>query len=538
MELRPYQARVIAALRARYAQGLRRLVLVMATGAGKTAVSREMIRAALARGRRILFIVDLDEVVDDTAAGLLHDQIPCGIIQAGKPYQEGLGCYVCSLQTLIARNLRPPADLVILDECHTFAATFTLGLLMAYPDAWHLGLTATPQRGDGTALGTFYQGFVLGPQVAWLQLHGQCLSCGVEGPAAACACGAVRSSYLVPFDMHAPAAPLKPGRLAWDPVEAWFLFAAGRRTLYFCAGSKHAQALTDAFNAAGVPAETIGSKTTRKVRKGLRRRLRERKTMVVCTHSVGIKGWDCKEVECVGLWRRVEVTGTFLQMGGRGLRPAPGKHRMVFIDGCGSVHLHGLFDEVRDYSLDGEPIRLSGGRGIALSTCPRCAAVQRPRCTCVKCGEALLPQAELPKVAKKNKLRRIKEVPTEDRQRRIFEDLARRGVRIVVPAVQRKQQQARAQGRGSDKDVGPWLGIRWAIQQAQRRWGFTPADDLIQEMRIKYIEADEINENRSTQRDALPAGLPGHLGGSPGDAGASLGEADRPIRRGASAGHG
>lgn len=494
MKLRPYQERIIQALRVRYSQGLRRLVLVMATGAGKTAVSREMIRAALERGRRVIFVVDLDEVVDDTARGLTEDGIPCGIIQAGKPYEKGLSCYVCSLQTLTARELRPPADLVILDECHCFAAGLTLKLLSDYPSAWHLGLTATPQRGDGTSLGVFYQAIVQGPQVGWLQHHGQCSACQAEGPAGPCVCGGRRYGYLVPFELHAPPRPLKAGRLAWDPVEAWFTFAMGRRTLYFCANRAHAQELVEKFQARGVPAEAITGTTPRKKRKGVRQRLTDRKTLVVCTHSVGIKGWDCRDLECVGLWRRVEVTGTFLQMGGRGLRPSPGKRHMVFLDGAGSVHWHGLFNEERTFSLDGEPIRLARAPGLALCTCSRCSAIQRPAKVCTRCGAPIVAQTQAPKVSRKNQLRVINKVPAPERQERIFDDLVKRGVQIVVPALQRKQID-----RGKSPKIGPWFGLKWALKEAQNKWGFTPSEELIEAMRLKYVEKKTSNENLSAE---------------------------------------
>jgi len=496
VNLRPYQARMIDALRQRYAAGLRRLVLVMATGAGKTAVSREMIRAALARGRRVLFMVDLDEVVDDTAEGLRSDGIPAGIIQAGKPYEEGLGCYVCSLQTLIARELRPPADLVILDECHGFAAALTLVLLNAYPDAWHLGLTATPQRGDGASLGAFYQELVIGPQVGWLQQHGLCTTCHQEGPAGTCPCGGERHSYLVDCVIHAPKAPLKAGRLAWDPVSAWFSFAAGRRTLYFCANRAHAAELVTRFLDAGVSAEAITGSTSRKKRKGVRARLRRRETLVICTHSVGIKGWDCRELECVGLWRRVDVTGTFLQMGGRGLRPAPGKRHLVFLDGTGSVHWHGMFDEIRTFSLDGDPIRLQRSGPTSLATCPRCSAIQRQSRQCIKCGAPITAQTRAPVAMKKNQLRVITEVPPPERQARIFEDLVRRGVQIVVPALQQKQERARERGGGSKNTIGPWLGLRWALSEAKKR-GFSPDAELIEALARKYVK--ETDENLSAE---------------------------------------
>jgi hypothetical protein len=93
-----------------------------------------------------------------------------------------------------------------------------------------------------------------------------------------------------------------------------------------------------------------------------------------------------------------------------------------------------------------------------------------------------------PRASKKNQLRVIKEVPAPQRQERIFDDLVRRGVRIVVPALQAKQQRARERGGGSKNTVGPWLGLRWAVKEVQKRWGFLPSEELIEAMRLKYVE--------------------------------------------------
>ena len=54
--LRPYQAEGIAALRAGVAAGKRRQLLVCPTGGGKTVLASALIRSALARGRRVLFV--------------------------------------------------------------------------------------------------------------------------------------------------------------------------------------------------------------------------------------------------------------------------------------------------------------------------------------------------------------------------------------------------------------------------------------------------------------------------------------------------
>ena len=51
----------------------------------------------------------------------------------------------------------PPADLLIIDECHHAPAETYQQIIDAYPDAILLGLTATPCRGDGRGLGGIFE---------------------------------------------------------------------------------------------------------------------------------------------------------------------------------------------------------------------------------------------------------------------------------------------------------------------------------------------------------------------------------------------
>ena len=50
----------------------------------------------------------------------------------------------------------PPADLLMIDECHHATATTWRKIIEAYPDAVLIGLTATPCRGDGRGLGGIF----------------------------------------------------------------------------------------------------------------------------------------------------------------------------------------------------------------------------------------------------------------------------------------------------------------------------------------------------------------------------------------------
>ena len=62
----------------------------------------------------------------------------------------------------------PPADLLVIDECHHATANTYRKIIDAYPDATLLGLTATPCRGDGRGLGGIFDTLIECPQVAAL----------------------------------------------------------------------------------------------------------------------------------------------------------------------------------------------------------------------------------------------------------------------------------------------------------------------------------------------------------------------------------
>ena len=91
-------------------------------------------------------------------------------MMAGEPYEPLLPVQVASVQTLFERGIRresiamPPADLVFVDEAHHAPAATYRKIGEAYPEAHALGVTATPERGDGRGLGDDYEVLVEAPR--------------------------------------------------------------------------------------------------------------------------------------------------------------------------------------------------------------------------------------------------------------------------------------------------------------------------------------------------------------------------------------
>jgi superfamily II DNA or RNA helicase len=186
--LRPYQVEVIAEFERTVAAGQRRIILVAPTGAGKTVIAADIIKAATSAFKFVLVVSHRREIIAQTSAKLHGFGISHGIIRAGFPPRPMESVQVASVQTLHARAIRtnrmqlPPAHLVVIDECHHCPAKSYRKIVDAYPDATLLGLTATPCRGDGRGLGGIFETIIECPQVAELIEQGYLVKTRVYAP--------------------------------------------------------------------------------------------------------------------------------------------------------------------------------------------------------------------------------------------------------------------------------------------------------------------------------------------------------------------
>jgi hypothetical protein len=163
-ELRPYQTEAVAEIEGAYRDGKRAPLLELATGAGKTVVAGEVIRRATAAGRACLFLAPRRELVYQASASLARAGIDHGVFMAGREDLENAWApvTVASIDTTLVRVLRrgrrPFVDpnLVVVDEAHLSITKRRQDLLNLWPEARLLGLTATPSRKDGRALGILY----------------------------------------------------------------------------------------------------------------------------------------------------------------------------------------------------------------------------------------------------------------------------------------------------------------------------------------------------------------------------------------------
>ncbi len=361
--LRPYQLEIVEAVRAAYRDGARSVLMQLGTGGGKTATASTLIARAVSKGKRVVFAAHLDALIDDTSERLASAGIAHGIVQADRPTNAAAPVQVASLATLHRRGELPPADLVIVDEAHRGMAASVRAVLDGYPRARILGLTATPERGDGQPLGDVFERLVCGPSVAELTAAG----------------------YLVPAVVLSPPAPTE-GALALDPVEAYVRHSPGRRALVFCTTVEQAE---DVARRMPVPTQTVLGETPREIRRSVRERVTRGEVLALVGCSAFLEGFDLPAIDTVILARALSTCSSFLQAVGRGLRTSPGtgKRDCLVLDLTGAAILHGLPGDERVWSLEGTAVRRTGEALAPLSRCAACLAVfHSGPAVCPRCG--------------------------------------------------------------------------------------------------------------------------------------------------------
>jgi hypothetical protein len=148
--------------------------------------------------------------------------------------------------------------------------------------------------------------------------------------------------------------------------------------------------MVELFRAQGVRAEHLDGATPGGERSAILSRLAEGKTELVSNVGVLTEGWDLPALRCVILARPTKSVGLYLQMAGRGLRPAEGKTVARIHDHAGNALRHGPVDLDREYTLECGGKREGGEGRPSTRTCPQCRAVfAAGHEECPACGASL-----------------------------------------------------------------------------------------------------------------------------------------------------
>ena len=161
MELRPYQQEAVKAVEGEWDKGVRRTLLVLPTGTGKTIVFAQIAADAANGGGHVLVMAHRRELLSQ-AADKIHMTTGASCDMIGQDYTPEHAIAIGSVQGMQreSRLEQFPPDYfttIIVDEAHHSLSQGYQRVLTHFDNADVLGVTATPDRGDMKNLGQYFE---------------------------------------------------------------------------------------------------------------------------------------------------------------------------------------------------------------------------------------------------------------------------------------------------------------------------------------------------------------------------------------------
>ena len=346
MELRPYQQQAKDAIFSEWENGIKKTLLVLPTGCGKTIVFAKVAEECVKGGSRVLILAHRGELLDQ-ATDKIGKSTGLGCATE-KAEQTCLGSWfrivVGSVQSMMRekRLNQFPNDYfntIIIDEAHHCISDSYQKVLRHFPDAEVLGVTATPDRGNMQNLGTVFE------SLAYEYTLPKAIKEGYLSPIKA---------VTIPLKIDMSAVGVQSGDFksgdiatALDPylesiAEEMEKYCSNKKTVVFLPLVKTSQKFRDILNNHGFKAAEVNGDS--KDRAEILEAFDKDQYNVLCNSMLLTEGWDCPSVDCIVVLRPTKVRSLYCQMVGRGTRLSPetNKDHLLLLDFLWHTERHEL----------------------------------------------------------------------------------------------------------------------------------------------------------------------------------------------------
>jgi superfamily II DNA or RNA helicase len=532
MKLRDYQQTGKTDISSAWSRGARNVLYVLATGGGKTVLFSEIVRC---NSGGACVIAHRQELVTQISLALARNNVrhkiigPIAVIKQivaahiselkQSFYDINSNVAVAGVDTLVRRtdSLRAWANRVTLwvqDEAHHLLRENKWGKAVAmFPNAKGLGVTATPVRADGHAIGRTADGvfdeMVLGPDMRALIDKKYLSEYRIFAPPSNLDLTPVKISKTTgDYSPVGLKSAIRKSKIVGDIVEHYLRIARNKLGVTFATDVQTATDIAEQFNTKGVPAAIVSAKTPGPERADILSKFKNRELMQLVNVDLFSEGFDLPAIEAVSMGRPTKSYALYAQQFGRALRIMPGKKRAIIIDHVGNVGTHGLPDSYRSWTIHTRQKRVKLNEPVTpVRTCAACTGVyERVLIQCPYCDFKPTPAkrsspeivegdlTELTAETLKDLRARIDKVDMNPEHYRL--ELAAKHAPLVgqLAGVNRhvKRQEAQAALRDS---IAIWAGYQRALnrcdQESYRRF--------YQKFKIDVMTAQTLNQKKALQ---------------------------------------
>ena len=344
MELRPYQKESVEAVFNQWNSGIKRTLLVLPTGCGKTIVFSKIAEQCVRMGHRVLILAHRGELLEQASDKLYK---ATGLKTAlEKAESSCLSSYyrvvVGSIQSLqresrLHKFSKDYFDTIIVDEAHHVLSDGYQTVLKYFEQANVLGVTATADRGDMRNLGEYFE------TLAYEYTLPKAIKSGYLSPIKA---------VTIPLQIDLSSVGIQTGDFksgdlgtALDPyleqiANEMVNYCSKRKTVVFTPLIETSKKFTRILNEHGFKAVEVNGNS--EDRADVIEKFDKGEFNVICNSILLIEGWDCPSVDCVIMLRPTKVRSLYVQAIGRGTRLYPGKTELLVLDFLWHTERHEL----------------------------------------------------------------------------------------------------------------------------------------------------------------------------------------------------
>lgn len=338
------------------------VMVQMPTGTGKTYVMAAVVRWFLdtySKGE-VWLIAHRKELVEQMEQTLDRFALEYG--EKNEELEENVRIRVLSIQWLtrnigdLEKNGFKPG-LIIVDEAHHSLATSYQDVFIRNHKALKIGMSATPCRMKQASFRTLFSRLITSPSIKDFILHGYLAPCnyvviGEKSTDQQIVNLLTDRSGDGDYSVKEMEEKLNVTDVIRRLYNSVVKYAYGKKGIVYAINIAHAKAIAEYYNALGIKAVALDSKTAAKTRKKAVEAFREGELDCLVNVNLFDEGFDCPDVEYIQMARPTLSLAKYLQMVERGLRinkKDPKKVCMI-IDNVGNYRKFGLPDRYRDWN--------------------------------------------------------------------------------------------------------------------------------------------------------------------------------------------
>lgn len=401
--LRPYQREAIDSIYRYFASAQGNPLIAMPTGTGKGVVIAKFLEEIFRQwpNQRIIILTHVRELIRQNVEKTLEawPTAPIGVYSAGLNQRDTMQPIIFGGAQSVVKciELFGHRDLLIIDEAHlvnpdaeTRYQKIIAALKTVNPYLKVIGLTATWFR--------MGQGLLTQGGLFTDICYNICDSAGFAR--------LIGDGYLSPpipkstntrldvsnvdinsngeFNLTALQRAIDQADINGAAVREMCQMAHDRHTwLIFCSGIEHAEHVASMLNGCGVPAAAVHSKISNAERDEILRAFTAGELRAVTNNNVLTTGFDHAPIDFIGMLRPTMSAALWVQMIGRGTRPAPGKQNCLVADFARNTVRLGPIDD----PVIPRPPGSAGGGEAPVKICDSCGCFNHTRAKyCIACG--------------------------------------------------------------------------------------------------------------------------------------------------------